>query len=98
MASEYTASPVPEKFAMALLSVTALADTLSRLNVDIDVNSFIDEVNKASEHHAPPQTAVLSPEQVNQPKKDFHKGEHISLCCSRLLSMLVAVPQPRWPP
>jgi hypothetical protein len=92
MASEYTSSPVPEKFAMVLLSVTALADTLSRLNVDIDVNCFIDEVNKASEHHAPPLTAVLSPEQVNQCKKGFHKGEHISLCCSRLLSVLVASP------
>jgi hypothetical protein len=54
MASEYIASPVPEKFATALLSVPALADTLSRLNVDIDINSFIDEVNKASEDHAPP--------------------------------------------
>jgi hypothetical protein len=90
MASEYIASPVPEKFATALLSVPALADTLSRLNVDIDINSFIDEVNKASEDHAPPLTAVLSPEKVNNKRnKDVRKGEHISLCCGYLLSALV---------
>jgi hypothetical protein len=61
------ASQSPDKFSKAILSVDALAQALSELNVDLDVNAFIDLVNKRTVKEEPPPS--------QRSRREFHKGK-----------------------